>query len=105
MSELMHPIELLILTDNLSRTAEVLRPGETMPFRRYWRRRLGRFAQEIGGGLRRADDSAVWMDGHVVTDPDSQISVRCSSHIALCRQRGETIDVLTRPGIYRADLN
>lgn len=104
MSELVDPIELLILTDNLSRTAEVLSPGEAMPFRRYWRRRLRCFAQEIGGGLW-AGDFAVWIDGHVVTDPDSQIPVRYGSHIALCSQRGETIDVLTRPGIYRADLN
>lgn len=104
MAESLDPTELLILTHNLSQVSEVLQPSEAMPFRRYWKRRLGCFARQIGAELR-AGRFGIWVDGQVVTDPDSQISVRRSSEIALVCQRGDTIDIVTCPRLYQADLN
>jgi hypothetical protein len=100
----MNDTEMLALGEAFARTAEVLHPGERVPFRDYLRRVL-----DGGGGQIAAlwSDPAVRIsvDGRPVESPDSALGVTASSRVVLSRRRGAMLDVLNRGVARRICLN
>ena len=75
----MNETEMLALGEALARTADVLRPGEQVPFRAYVRR--------------------------VLDAGDSAVPVTAGSRVVLYRRQGPMLDVLNRGVVRRICLN
>jgi len=100
----MKETEMLALGEMLARTADVVRPGEQVPFRDYLRRVLdggeGQIAALFGAGT-----FIVSVDGRPVDGGDSAVPVTAASQVVLYRQQGPLLDVLTRGVVRRICMN
>jgi hypothetical protein len=100
----MNETEMLALGEALARTADVLRPGEQVPFRDYVRRVLdggeGQIEALFGDGA-----FLVSVDGRPVDGGDSAVPVTAGSRVVLYRRQGPMLDVLNRDVVRRICLN
>jgi hypothetical protein len=99
----MNDVELLALGDTLTRTSEVLRPGEYVSFRDYIARVL-RTEEQIAA-LFGDTVFRVSIDGRPVDGPASTVPVNADSRVVLYRRQGPALDVLTRGVVRRICLN
>ena len=99
----MNEVELLALGDALTRTSEVLRPGEHVCFRDYLARALRSEAQIAA--LLGERSFQVTVDGRSVDGPESTVPVTSESRVVLYRRQGPALDVLTRGVVRRIWLN
>jgi hypothetical protein len=100
----MNETEMLALGEALARTADVLRPGEQVPFRDYARRVLdeseGQLAAVFGDPA-----FTITVDGRRVEDRGSMMPVTAASRVVLSRRQGPLLDVLNRGVVRRICLN
>jgi hypothetical protein len=99
----MNEVELLALGDTLSRTSDVLRPGEHVSFRDYLAR-VFRSEEQIAA-LFGETAFQVSVDGRPVDGADSTRPGTAASRVVLYRRQGPTLDVLTRGVVRRIWLN
>jgi hypothetical protein len=96
----MNETEMLELGAALARTADILRPGMTAPFRDYVRVVLADLSVEIGTLFGPGASYLVSVDGQLVDGPESRLPVTVASRVVLYRRQGPMLDVLSR-GVAR----
>jgi hypothetical protein len=101
----MNETEMLELGAALARTADVLRPGMTVPFRDYVRVALADLGVEIETLFAPGASYLVSVDGQLVDGPESRLPVTAASRVVLYRRQGPMLEVLNRGVARRICLN
>ena len=100
----MNETDLLALGDILSKPADVLLPGERIPFHDYLRRVLNNGDGQVAALF--ADPTfSVSVDKQPIEGLDSMIPVTAESRVVLYRRQGPFVDVAIRGALTRICLN